>query len=106
MNGKARPTTWVQSANLLFVDNPVGTGYSYVDDLSLLTKNNDEIAADLVTLTSAFLEKYPAFRSAPLYVFCESYGGKMTTGFANALLSAMDSGRLSADFKGVALVRA
>lgn len=31
-----RKHAWTQSANLLFVDNPVGTGYSYVDDLQLL----------------------------------------------------------------------
>lgn len=29
VNLKPRNTTWVQAANVLFVDNPVGTGYSY-----------------------------------------------------------------------------
>ena len=46
-----RNTTWLQLANLLFVDNPVGTGFSYVDDTrTQLTTNNTQIANDLVTL--------------------------------------------------------
>lgn len=28
---KRRKHTWVRAANLLFIDNPVGTGWSYVD---------------------------------------------------------------------------
>ncbi|KAF4524583.1 hypothetical protein B566_EDAN008538, partial [Ephemera danica] len=37
----------VHHVNVLFIDNPVGTGYSHVDTLTLLTKNNKEIADDL-----------------------------------------------------------
>lgn len=51
----------MQAANVLFVDNPVGTGYSYCDTNTAFTTNVDEIATDLVTLFSAFLEKLPVF---------------------------------------------
>lgn len=33
----------IQDFNVLFVDNPVGTGFSYVTELELLTTTNDEI---------------------------------------------------------------
>ena len=36
---KPRNTTWLQAANLLFVDNPVGSGYSYVTDSDAFTTN-------------------------------------------------------------------
>ena len=36
---KPRNTTWIQVANVLFVDNPVGSGYSYVTDPSAYTTN-------------------------------------------------------------------
>jgi len=68
--------------NLLFVDNPVGSGFSYVDDESSLTTTNEEIGADLVHLMRAFLKKYPKFQTVPLYIFSESYGGKMAVEFA------------------------
>ena len=36
---KPRNTTWLQAANVLFVDNPVGSGYSYVTDKDAFTTN-------------------------------------------------------------------
>lgn len=36
---KPRKTTWLRAANVLFVDNPVGTGFSYVTDKSAYTTN-------------------------------------------------------------------
>ena len=57
-----RNTTWVQVANVLFVDNPVGTGYSYVDEDSAYTTNVDQIAQDLLTLFSAFLKANTVFQ--------------------------------------------
>jgi serine carboxypeptidase 1 len=85
------------------VENPVGAGWSYVDDLSLLPTNNSQIADDLVTLFTAFLTAYPVFQTVPFFVFCESYGGKMTTTFATALLAAIDAGKVKSNFRGVAL---
>ena len=36
---KPRNTTWIQAANVLFVDNPVGSGFSYVTQPSAYTTN-------------------------------------------------------------------
>lgn len=66
----------------MFVDNPVGTGYSYVEDSSQLTTDNAMIAADLVTLVKSVFSSNPDLQVMPFYVFAESYGGKMTVDFA------------------------
>ena len=39
----------------------MGTGYSYCDSDAAFTTDVDEIASDLVTLFTAFLEKLPVF---------------------------------------------
>jgi len=103
MNMKPRNSTWVQSANVLFLDQPVGTGWSYVDDESLLTRNNSEIAKDVVTLLAAFFGAYPALATAPFFIFSESYGGKMTATIANALLAAKAAGGISINLRGIAM---
>lgn len=36
---KPRNTSWIQAANVLFVDNPVGSGFSYVTQPSAYTTN-------------------------------------------------------------------
>ena len=39
INGNKREYTWLKAANVLFVDNPVGAGFSYVTDDSAYTTN-------------------------------------------------------------------
>lgn len=98
-----RNFTWVSSVNLLFVDSPVGTGYSYVDKASALASSNRQTAEDLVEMTRRFLERHPQFRTTPWYVFGESYGGKVAAEFALCLYEEIAAGRLSVDFKGVVM---
>lgn len=52
----------LQTVSLLFVDNPVGTGYSYVEDNSAYATTNDEIARDMVKLLKAFVSAQPDFK--------------------------------------------
>ncbi|KAB0800564.1 hypothetical protein PPYR_06304 [Photinus pyralis] len=81
-NLNRRDHTWVNDVNLLFIDNPVGTGYSYVDDKKYLTTTNKQIADDLVACLEGFYKRRPEFRHVPLYITSESYGGKMAAEFA------------------------
>lgn len=103
VNQNPRNTTWVSVANVLFIDNPVGTGYSYVTSSSAYTTNVSQIADDLVTCITAFFNKLPQFQKIPFYIFSESYGGKMTAAFSQKLLKAVEAGKVSADFKGFAM---
>ncbi|XP_041477535.1 retinoid-inducible serine carboxypeptidase-like [Lytechinus variegatus] len=103
VNQNPRNTTWVSVANVLFIDNPVGTGYSYVTDSSAYTTNVSQIADDLVTCITAFFNKLPQFQTTPFYIFSESYGGKMTAAFSQKLLQAIDAGKVKSDFKGFAM---
>jgi len=103
VNLQHRPFSWIQVANVLFIDSPVGTGYSYVTDPSAYCTTDDQIGVDLVSLLKAFLNKYPVFQTLPLYIFCESYGGKESTSFAVALVDAINRNSIKANFSGVAL---
>lgn len=103
VNLNPRNASWISKANLLFVDNPVGTGYSFVEDKSAYTKNIDEIAADLMVWFQSFLTRQPDFKTVPIWIFAESYGGKMATAFANSIIAAVNAKTLTVNFKGVAL---
>lgn len=103
VNLKNRSTTWLQTASLLFIDNPVGSGYSYVDNDEAYTTNVTGIADDLITLFKAFLKRQPSFEKVPLWIFTESYGGKMTSAFSQKLVQAIKNGEIRSDFRGCAL---
>ena len=103
INLKPRNTTWTLKANLLFIDNPVGAGFSYVRDPEAYTHNVTQIADDLLVIFSAFLDSFPIFKENPFYIFCESYGGKMTAVFGQRLQEAILQKEIQCNFKGVAL---
>ena len=102
-NNTPRNTTWIQKTNLLFVDSPVGTGFSYVDFNAALTDNVTQIADDLLVVLKAFLKNLTVFEDSPFYVFGESYGGKMAAVFGQRLQQAIESKEIKCNFKGVAL---
>lgn len=77
-----RNITWIKDMNVLFIDSPVGAGFSYVEDQLLLTTNNSQVAKDLVELMRSFYKVRPEFEDVPLHIFGESYGGKVAVEFA------------------------
>ncbi|XP_022001088.1 serine carboxypeptidase-like 51 [Helianthus annuus] len=100
---KPRNSTWLRKADLLFVDNPVGTGYSYVEDEELLVKTDEEAATDLTTLLIAIFNKNETLQKSPLYIVAESYGGKYAVTLGLSALKAIEDQRLKLILGGIAL---
>ncbi|KAJ2949897.1 hypothetical protein O0L34_g11216 [Tuta absoluta] len=98
-----RNYTWVKDFNVIYVDNPVGTGFSYVDNSNLLTTTNDEIALDFVNLMRGFYSKHPEFEGVPLYIFGQSYGGKMAVDMAIRMKEAEANGTIGSNLRGIAM---
>ncbi len=69
---KANPYSWNQNANLLFVDQPVGTGYSKGSEME---KDEVGLGADFYTFLVEFFETYPTLKKRPLFITGESYAG-------------------------------
>lgn len=98
-----RDTTWVQSASVLFVDNPVGTGFSYTDRSNAYATNVSMVASDMLVLLKTFFSTQDDFQTIPFYIFSESYGGKMAAAISLELNKAIAQGSIKCNFAGVAL---
>ncbi|XP_012063378.1 PREDICTED: retinoid-inducible serine carboxypeptidase-like [Atta cephalotes] len=103
VNLNPRNYTWVKNYNVLFIDNPVGTGYSYVKSKSAYTRTNTQIAKDLVECMRGFYKELPEFKAVPTYITTESYGGKMGAEFALLWYRAQKAGTIKSNLKGIAL---
>ncbi|RDX57895.1 Serine carboxypeptidase-like 51, partial [Mucuna pruriens] len=119
-NLKPRNFTWLKKADLLFVffslfftslnafgvmlqDNPVGTGYSYVEDSRLLVKTDKEAATDLTTLLTELFNSDPSLQKSPLFIVAESYGGKFAVTLGLSATKAIQKGKLKLKLGGVVL---
>ncbi|KAM0045189.1 putative carboxypeptidase C [Helianthus debilis subsp. tardiflorus] len=100
-----RPTnlTWLKKADLLFVDNPVGSGYSYVEDEELLAKTDEEVATDLITLLTEIFNKYQTLQKKPLYIVGWSYGAKFAATLGLLALKAIENNKLKLILGGIVL---
>lgn len=61
-NGKLEYSegSWDEFANLLFIDNPVGTGFSYVDTDSYIHELST-MADEIVVFLQKFFELFPEY---------------------------------------------
>lgn len=74
------PYSFNEYANMLYVDQPIGTGFSYGTDSVTSTVT----AAPYVwTLLQAFYTQFPQYESRDFGIFTESYGGHYGPEFAS-----------------------
>ena len=52
----------MRESSVLFVDNPVGAGFSYVDTEDAYTTDVGQVADDLLVLLAAFLNQNPEYK--------------------------------------------
>ncbi|KAJ4460195.1 putative Retinoid-inducible serine carboxypeptidase [Paratrimastix pyriformis] len=102
-NLRERRDTWVNDVNVLFVDFPVGSGFSWTTKSSELAKNNDQIGAQGLRFLAHFFDTHPRLAVNPFWIFSESYGGKCSVAIAASLHQAIDSGVIKCNFRGIAL---
>ena len=71
-----RTISWNGNYSLLYIDNPVGTGYSFTSKDDGYARSQDDVARDLYSALSQFFQIYTDYASSPFYVTGESYAGK------------------------------
>eukprot|EP00262_Sarcandra_glabra_P003242 TRINITY_DN1385_c0_g1_i6.p1 TRINITY_DN1385_c0_g1~~TRINITY_DN1385_c0_g1_i6.p1 ORF type:complete len:447 (-),score=58.56 TRINITY_DN1385_c0_g1_i6:68-1408(-) len=83
---KSNPYAWNRLFGLLFLDNPIGTGFSIVSMQQEIPKDHNEVAKHLLVAIQSYFALYPSFRSRPLYLTGESYAGKFIPATAYYIL--------------------
>ncbi|XP_016750719.2 serine carboxypeptidase-like 44 [Gossypium hirsutum] len=78
--------SWNKVSNLLFIDSPIGSGWSYSNSSSDYNNRDDSTNKILLTFMQKWYEKYPVFKSKDLYMAGSSFAGHFVPNLANALL--------------------
>jgi len=97
------PNSWNSKANLVYVDQPAGTGFSYSSKDGYDT-DEAEVAHDMVNFIQALLEARPEWQKLPFYITGESYGGHYVPAVSHAVFEAnKQSGIIPVNLKGIAI---
>ncbi|XVE85407.1 hypothetical protein DITRI_Ditri17bG0088800 [Diplodiscus trichospermus] len=73
---KRNPGSWNRIFGLLFLDNPIGTGFSIASTPQEIPRDQDSVAKHLFAAITSFTSLDPLFKHRPIYITGESYAGK------------------------------
>jgi len=95
------PGAWNRLFGLLFVDNPIGVGFSIAASQQDIPTNQRQVAEHLYAALVEFLEQNPSFENRPVYFTGESYAGKYVPAIGYYILKEKPNGKVN--LKGLAI---
>lgn len=97
------PYSWADQAHLFFIDNPVGTGFSFSDESGYST-NLSHVTDNLFSAVSQFLELF-GLQNEEFYITGESYAGKYIPSLGARIheMNQKNQGEFPINLRGVAI---
>ncbi|PIN08548.1 Serine carboxypeptidases (lysosomal cathepsin A) [Handroanthus impetiginosus] len=86
------PYSWTKVASIIFIDAPVGTGFSYSTASKGYSTSDTKSVNDNYLFLRKWLLKHPEFLKNRLYVAGDSYGGKTATMVALEIAKGNEAG--------------
>lgn len=83
---------WSKLANVLYLESPVGVGFSYSDDPEDYFTDDDKSSQDNLQALQTFFAKYPRFMNNKFFIAGESYAGVYVPTLAEAIMWATNNG--------------
>ncbi|XP_023168261.1 venom serine carboxypeptidase [Drosophila hydei] len=100
-----RNYTWSKTHNLIYIDNPVGTGFSFTDNDDGYARNEKDVGRNLHEAVMQLYELFGWGTSSGFWVTGESYAGKYVPALAYHIHKVQNSieARVIIPLKGVAI---
>lgn len=81
-----RKYSWHINHHLIYIDNPVGTGFSSTEHDDGYSKNEKEVGQNLYEAVNQFFQLFPNLKLNEFYITGESYAGKYVPALAHTIL--------------------
>ncbi|KAA8542059.1 hypothetical protein F0562_023211 [Nyssa sinensis] len=94
--------SWNKEANMLYLETPIGVGFSYSSDSSSVTVNDEITARDNLVFLQRWFLKFPEYRKRDLFITGESYAGHYIPQLAKLMIQFNKKEKLF-NLKGIAL---
>lgn len=82
--------SWTRNASMIFIDQPAGTGFSYVDEGYESPGDSFVAASDMHVFLRIFYAVFPHLQTVPFHISGESYGGHYVPTVAAEILRYND----------------
>ncbi|XP_021186633.1 venom serine carboxypeptidase [Helicoverpa armigera] len=94
---------WALNYHLIFIDNPVGTGFSFTESENAYCTNEDCVARGLYGAMKQFFQMFPHLKGNDFYITGESYAGKYIPSLAMVIHQENAKSSEKIHLKGMAI---
>ncbi|XP_053700123.1 probable serine carboxypeptidase CPVL [Synchiropus splendidus] len=98
-----REYAWTDRYSVLYIDNPVGTGFSFTDDDRGFARDQDDVGRDLYSALTQFFQLFPEYQANEFYATGESYAGKYVPAISYYIHKNNPTAKLKINLKGMAI---
>lgn len=98
-----RKYSWHLNHHLIYIDNPVGTGFSFTDKEEGYSTNETQVGANLHNALQQFFALFPDLQQHPFFVTGESYGGKYVPAVAHTIHRHNADAKVKLNMQGIAI---
>lgn len=100
IDAKPNPWSWNNNATVVFLDQPVGMGFSHIDPTGPMAKSEKESAKDFEKfLNMFFAEVFPEKKHLPIHIATEGYGSHYGSAYLDHIIQSRKD-RLDNAFHG------
>ncbi|KAF0717879.1 Aste57867_2034 [Aphanomyces stellatus] len=97
LNGTTpNPYSWTTNANVIWLDQPTGVGFSY-GDATDDDSNEIDVGRNVYGFLQGWLKQHPQFQSNPFFITGQSYGGHYVPAAANYIVHEQAKAVLAPD---------
>ncbi|KAF5282412.1 hypothetical protein FQR65_LT14306 [Abscondita terminalis] len=93
---------WSQTHSVLYIDNPVGTGFSFTDEGGY-TRNQTTVGEHLYAALLQFFKMFPELQENDFFVTGESHAGKYAPAISYHIMKQNPTAQLKINLKGLAI---
>lgn len=97
-----REYSWNRNHTVLYIDNPVGTGFSFTDEGGY-AQNQTKVADSLYSCLQQFFKLFPELQDNDFFVTGESYGGKYVPSLSHKIHKSNPTADLKIHLRGLAI---
>jgi len=97
------PSGWTKHSHVIWIDQPVGTGFSYTNSSTGFPTTIEAVAEDLYNALLGFFQEFPQYSNSDFYITGESYAGHYIPALATKIDKENSGGNVTIQLKGVAI---
>ncbi|CAK1552396.1 unnamed protein product [Leptosia nina] len=98
-----RKYTWALSHHIIYIDNPVGTGFSFTRDPKGYCTNQAQVGEDLYNTLIQFFQLFPELQKNKFFITGESYAGKYVPSLAYTIHKKNPTAQIKINLKALAI---